>query len=266
VSEEILYDVADGVARVTINRPERLNAFTLDGARRMLECFSAAADDTAVGVVVLTGAGERAFCTGGDVGDFEEFTIEVDRAMNATLLRLAQEMRNSGKPVIARVDGYCVGAGNELNMLCDLTIASDRSRFGQTGPKMGSVPNWWVTQLLPRAVGEKRAREIVYLCEQYSAEQAREMGWVNRVVPAAELDAAVDAWCASLLAKSPTALRLAKMALNQASDQLGGAVTQGMELLTFFHDTTESREGMQAFMEKRSPVFRPAAPAGGVTT
>jgi 1,4-dihydroxy-2-naphthoyl-CoA synthase len=131
---------------------------------------------------------------------------------------------------------------------------------------MGSVPNWWVTQLLPRAVGEKRAREIVYLCEQYSAEQAREMGWVNRVVPAAELDAAVDAWCASLLAKSPTALRLAKMALNQASDQLGGAVTQGMELLTFFHDTAESREGMQAFMEKRSPVFRSAAPAGGVTT
>lgn len=235
MSEEILYGIADGVARVTINRPERLNAFTLDGARRMLECFSAAADDTGVGVVVLTGAGERPFCTGGDVGDFEAFTIEVDRAMNATLL-------------------------------CDLTIASDRSRFGQTGPKMGSAPNWRVTQLLPRAVGEKRAREIVYLCEQYSAEQAREMGWVNRVVPAAELDAAVDTWCASLLAKNPTALRLAKMALNQASDQLGGAVTQGMELLTFFHDTAESREGMQALMEKRAPVFRPAAPAGGVAT
>ncbi|MCW2725513.1 MAG: 1,4-Dihydroxy-2-naphthoyl-CoA synthase [Frankiales bacterium] len=259
MSDEVLFDVADGVARITLNRPERLNAFTLDGARRMRACFEEATNDRSVGVVVLTGTGDRAFCTGGDVGDFAEFTIDVDRAMNAELLRLSHEMRTGGKPIIARVNGYCMGAGNELNMQCDLTVAADHAQFGQTGPKMGSTPNWWVTQLLPRSVGEKRAREIVYLCNRYTAQQAEEMGWVNRVVPADQLDAAVDEWCQSLLEKSPTALRLAKMAINQASDQLSGAVTQGMELITFFHDTDESREGMQAFVEKRKPVFRPQA-------
>lgn len=261
MTDEIRYEVDSGIARITINRPERLNAFTIDGATRMLECFRSAADDREVGVIVLTGAGERAFCTGGDVGDFEAFTVEVDRAMNAQLLRLAHEMRNGGKPVIARVNGYCIGAGNELNMLCDLTVAAEHARFGHSGPRVGSVPNWWVTQMLPRSVGEKRAREIVYLCEQYSADEAAEMGWVNRVVPGAELDAAVEEWCRSLLAKSPTALRLAKMAINQGSDQLTGAVSQGMELITFFHDTDESREGMRAFVEKRPPAFRPTDPA-----
>lgn len=256
MSDEVLYDVSGGIARITLNRPERLNAFTLDGARRIRECFEAVSTDRSVGVVVLTGAGDRAFCTGGDVGDFSEFTIDVDRAMNAELMRLSHEMRNGGKPIIARVNGYCIGAGNELNMQCDLTVAAESAEFGQTGPKMGSVPNWWVTQLLPRSVGEKRAREIVYLCNRYTAHQAEAMGWVNRVVPAEQLDAAVDEWCQSLLAKSPTALRLAKMAINQGSDQLSGAVTQAMELITFFHDTAESREGMRAFVEKRQPQFR----------
>lgn len=254
--EEIAYRVDAGVATVTIQREERLNAFTLDGAARLLECFQRAADDADVGVIVLTGAGDRAFCTGGDVGDFESFTIDIDRDMNRVLLRLAHEMRTCGKPIIARVNGYCIGAGNELNMLCDLTVAADHARFGQTGPKMGSVPNWWVTQLLPRSVGDKRAREIVYLCLQYSADEAQQFGWVNRVVPMDELDEAVDEWAQRLLTMSPTALRLAKMAINQGSDQLAGAVTQGIELITFFHDTDESREGMQAFMEKRPPRFR----------
>lgn len=254
--EEVLYRTADGVATITLNRPDRFNAFTFEGAQRMRACFESAANDSSVGVVVLTGAGERAFCTGGDVGDFNDFTVEVDRAMNNELLRLSHEMR-TGKPVIARVNGFCIGAGNELNMQCDLTIAADHAQFGHTGPKMGSVPNWWVTQLLPRSVGEKRAREIVYLCERYTAQEAADMGWVNRVVPMADLDAAVDEWCQKLLAKSPTALRLSKMAINQGADQLSGAVTQGMELMTLFHDTDESREGMTAFIEKRPPVFRP---------
>ena len=256
MADEVLYDVTDGVARITLNRPERLNAFTLDGARRMRESFEAASNDRSVGVVVLTGTGDRAFCTGGDVGDFSDFTIDVDRAMNAELLRLSHEMRNAGKPIIARVNGYCIGAGNELNMQCDLTIAAEHAQFGHTGPKMGSTPNWWATQLLPRSVGEKRAREIVYLCNRYTAAEAEAMGWVNKVVPGDQLDTAVDEWCRSLLEKSPTALRLAKMAINQGSDQLSGAVSQGMELITFFHDTAESREGMQAFVEKRKPDFR----------
>ncbi len=254
--DEIAYRVNDGVATVTIQREDRLNAFTLDGAARLLEVFQQAADDDQVGVIVLTGAGDRAFCTGGDVGDFEAFTIDIDRDMNRVLLRLAHEMRTCGKPIIARVNGYCIGAGNELNMLCDLTIAAEHARFGQTGPKMGSVPNWWVTQLLPRSVGDKRAREIIYLCLQYSAEEALDLGWVNRVVPLEQLDDAVEEWARRLLTMSPTALRLAKMAINQGSDQLAGAVTQGIELITFFHDTDESREGMKAFVEKRPPRFR----------
>jgi naphthoate synthase/2-ketocyclohexanecarboxyl-CoA hydrolase len=254
--EEILYEVDAGVARVTINREHRMNAFTLDGAERLVTCVQQAGADPDVGVIVLTGAGERAFCTGGDVGDFESFTVDIDRSMNTTLLRLSHELRTCGKPVIARVNGYCIGAGNELNMLCDLTIAADHARFGQTGPKMGSVPNWWVTQLLPRSVGDKRAREIIYLCLQYSAQEAKDMGWVNRVVPKEELDDAVAEWCQRLLAMSPTALRLAKMAINQGSDQALAAVTQGMELITFFHDTDESKEGMRAFLEKRPAKFR----------
>lgn len=255
-TDEILFTINKGVGRITLNRPDRLNAFTMDGVTRILECLHVCANDDNVGVVVLTGSGERAFCTGGDVGDFESFTIDVDRQMNRELMRVSHELRNCGKPVIARVNGYCIGAGNEINMLCDLTIAADHARFGQTGPKMGSVPNWWVTQLLPRSVGDKRAREIVYLCLQYSAAEAMEMGWVNKVVPYAELDAAVDEWCNRLLEMSPTALRLAKMAINQASDHLTGAVTQGVELITLFHALEESKEGMRAFMEKRRPNFR----------
>ena len=248
--------VEPGIVRLTFSRPEKLNALSSEIIRRLEAELDRLEGDRQARVVILTGAGERAFCTGGDVGDFESFTIDVDRAMNTTLLRLSHELRTCGKPVIARVNGYCIGAGNELNMLCDLTIAAEHARFGQTGPKMGSVPNWWVTQLLPRSVGEKRAREIVYLCLQYSAEEARDMGWVNRVVPKEELDAAVAEWCERLLTMSPTALRLAKMAINQGSDQAFAAVTQGMELITFFHDTDESREGMRAFLEKRPPKFR----------
>ncbi|MGK2956218.1 MAG: enoyl-CoA hydratase-related protein [Solirubrobacterales bacterium] len=255
---EILFEIRDAVAWITINREHKLNAFTLGGARRMLECVQRAADDPAIRVVVITGAGDRAFCTGGDVGDFETFSIDIDRDMNRILMRLAHEMRNCGKPIIARVSGYCIGAGNELNMLCDLTIAAEHSRFGQTGPKMGSVPNWWVTQLLPRSVGDKRAREIVYLCLQYSADEARDVGWVNKVVPSDKLDSAVEEWCQRLLMMSPTALRLAKMAINQGSDQLTGAVTQGVELLTLFHDMAESKEGMRAFVEKRPARFTEA--------
>jgi naphthoate synthase/2-ketocyclohexanecarboxyl-CoA hydrolase len=256
-TEEILFSIHNGVGTITLNRPEKMNAFTMDGVTRMLECLRTCANDENVGVIVLTGAGDRAFCTGGDVGDFESFTIDVDRQMNRELMRVSHEMRTCGKPIIARVNGYCVGAGNEINMLCDLTIAADHARFGQTGPKMGSVPNWWVTQLLPRSVGDKKAREIVYLCLQYSAEEAMELGWVNKVVPKEDLDQAVDEWCQRLLTMSPTALRLAKMAINQASDHLTGAVTQGVELITLFHALEESKEGMRAFVEKRPPNFRP---------
>lgn len=252
---QTLYDKKDGVATVTINRPDKMNAFTLEGIREMIGYFHDASADPEVGVMVLTGAGDRAFCTGGDVGDFEAFDIEADREMTAELLRLSDALRNGGKPVICRVRGYCIGAGNELNMQCDLTIASEDAVFGQVGPRMGSFPGWWATQMLPRVVGEKRAREIVYLCHRYSAQEALEMGWINRVVPAEDLDGAVREWCDELLEKSPVALRLAKMNMNFESDQLWPSVRHATEVLAFYHATPESKEGMQAFMEKRKPDF-----------
>ena len=169
---------------------------------------------------------------------------------------LSMIMRNCGKPVIARVRGWAVGGGNELALLCDLTVASEDSRFGQSGPKMGSVPIWWGTQLLPRLIGEKRAREVVFLCQQYTAAQALEMGWINRVVPAAELDAAVDEWCARMLSLSPQALRVAKLSLNFESDQLWGSVFTGYQMISFIHGTDEFHEGTRAFLEKRPPEFK----------
>jgi dihydroxynaphthoic acid synthetase len=252
---DILFERRGRSAWITINRPQRLNSFTLEGARQLVQFFKDANDDPDVGVIVLTGAGDRAFCTGGDIGDFENFTLEVERQLNSEVLRLSHEMRNGGKPVIARVNGFCIGAGNEINMQCDLTIAADHSKFGQTGPKMGSSPNWWATQMLPRVVGEKRAREIVYMTRQYTAADAVELGWANVAVPSERLDDEVNKWVDELLTKSPTALRLAKMAINQGSDQMVGAVMQGMESVRFFHQTGESREGMQAFLEKRPADF-----------
>jgi dihydroxynaphthoic acid synthetase len=255
MTDEILRERRGRAVWITINRPDKLNSFTLDGARALVSHFQEANDDPEVGVIVLTGAGDRAFCTGGDVGDFENFTLEVERQLNSAVLRLSHEMRHGGKPVIARVNGFCIGAGNEINMQCDLTIAADHAKFGQTGPKMGSSPNWWATQMLPRVVGEKKAREIVYMTRQYTAAQAVEFGWANVAVPKESLDDEVDKWVEELLTKSPTALRLAKMSLNQGSDLMTGAVMQGMESVRFYHQTEESREGMRAFLGKRPADF-----------
>ncbi|HLN63369.1 MAG TPA: enoyl-CoA hydratase-related protein, partial [Symbiobacteriaceae bacterium] len=223
---------------------------TLD---ELTDAFEAAAREESVGVIVLTGAGGKAFCTGGDVNEEDAFDPVNGRAHHRRLLRLAEVMRNCGKPVIAAVRGYCLGGGNSLMLLCDLTIATESSRFGQVGPKMGSSPLWWSTQLLPRLVGEKKAREIVMLCRQYTAAEAERMGWINRVVPDDALEAEVAAWSAELLAKSPQALRLAKLSLNAESDQLWGAVAHGLGLLAFAHGTDEFHEGTQAFLEKRRP-------------
>jgi len=217
---DVLYEVADGVARITINRPEKYNAFREETLDDLIAAFSAAEADRTVGVIVLTGAGDKAFCSGGDIA-WEDASDPVGAArMNRRTSNLSLIMRGCGKPIIARVKGYAVGGGNELQMLCDLTIASEDSKFGQAGPKMGSVPVWWGTQLLPRIVGERRAREIVMLCQQIPAPDAVEMGLINKAVPAGELDKAVDEWCQQLLALSPQALRVAKISLNFETDQL----------------------------------------------
>jgi 1,4-dihydroxy-2-naphthoyl-CoA synthase len=169
--------------------------------------------------------------------------------------RLATAMRCCGKPIIARVDGYCIGGGNELNMLCDLTIASDTSIFAQAGPLVGSAPIWYGMQQLQHSVGDKKAREVVYLCDRYTAQDAADMGWVNKVVPKDKLDEEVGAWCKSLLQKSPQSLRIAKLQINFASDMAHPQITHGLELARFFMKAPEMVEGANAFLEKRKPDF-----------
>jgi dihydroxynaphthoic acid synthetase len=252
---DVLYEATEGVARITINRPEKYNAFREETLDDLITAFSAAEADRTVGVIVLSGAGEKAFCSGGDISWEDASDPNGAARMNRRTSNLSLIMRGCGKPVIARVRGYAVGGGNELQMLCDLTIASDDSKFGQAGPKMGSVPVWWGTQLLPRIVGERRAREIVMLCEQIPAPQAVALGLINKCVPATELDAAVDAWCERLLSLSPQALRVAKMSLNFESDQLWPSVQHGQQMINFIHGTEEFHEGTQAFLQKRKPDF-----------
>jgi naphthoate synthase/2-ketocyclohexanecarboxyl-CoA hydrolase len=256
--EDVLYGAEHGVATITINRPQRHNAFRLTTVEELIHAFERADADVEIGVIVLTGAGEKAFCTGGDVGGEAEFTPHKAWMFNRRLLNLSAIMRNTGKPIIARIDGWCVGGGNELNMLCDLSIASDRSRFGQAGSRIGSVPIWYGTQMLPRSVGDKKAREIVLLCHNYPAAEAERMGWINRVVPPAELDKAVAQWCQELLEKSPTALLIAKLSLNSDSDAAYPSVIGGFRMLNLgLHGSPEQKEGMSAFLEKRKPNFAP---------
>ncbi|HEY3880676.1 MAG TPA: enoyl-CoA hydratase-related protein [Trebonia sp.] len=252
---DIIYNVADYVATITINRPEKRNAFREETLDELIDAFSAAEADRSVGVIVLTGAGDKAFCSGGDIA-WEDASDPAGAArLNRRTSNLSLIMRGCGKPVIARVRGYAVGGGNELQMICDLTIASQDSKFGQAGPKMGSVPVWWGTQLLPRIVGERRAREIVMLCEPMTADEAQRIGLINKVVPADELDDAVTAWCQRLLSLSPQALRVAKLSLNFESDQLWASVQHGQQMINFIHGTAEFHEGTQAFLEKRPADF-----------
>ena len=254
--EDIIYETRDGRATITINRPERLNAFRLKTVVEMGEALEAAADDESIGVVVLTGAGERAFCVGGDVADPTRTAAE-KRHLHTVSYRVANAIRNNGKPVIAKVRGYCIGGGNELNVLCDLTLSGESGRFGQAGPKIGSAPLWWGCQLMPSVVGAKKAREILFLARQYDAYQAMEMGLVNQVVPDADLDALVDEWCDEILRKSPQGLRLAKISMNSASDALYSSVQHGLELVALNHVYgPEPKEGIASFQEKRPADWR----------
>ena len=254
--EDILYETGDGRATITINRPERLNAFRAQTILELGDAFEAAADDESVGVVILTGAGERAFCVGGDVADPTRTAAE-KRHLHTISHRVANAIRNNGKPVIAKVRGYCIGGGNELNVMCDLTLAGESGRFGQAGPKIGSAPLWWGCQLMPAVVGEKKAREILFLVRQYDAYEAEAMGLVNKVVPDDQLDDLVDEWCDEILRKSPQGLRLAKIAMNTATDSLYSSVQHGLELVALNHVYgPEPKEGIASFQEKRPADWR----------
>lgn len=253
---DLLVEQAGGRLTVAINRPDRLNAFRGVTLRELTEVFEAAADDPTVGVIVLTGVGDRAFCAGGDVQD-PTSSITQKRAGNHLVDRLGPAMRNGGKPIIARIRGYCIGGGNELNMVCDLSISGESGRFGQAGPKIGTAPLWWGCQYMPMVVGEKKAREILFLTRQYDAYEALRMGLVNAVVPDEELDAAVDSWCTQILQRSPQGLRMAKLALNTASDRLYSSMQHGYELMALNHCYGEEPAyGIEAFQTKQPPDWR----------
>jgi 2-ketocyclohexanecarboxyl-CoA hydrolase len=252
---EILFDVRDGVARITINRPEKYNAFTPQTCEELIDAFRRAGWDKSVAVIVLTGAGDRAFCTGADQSAHEG-SYGGRGTIGLPIDELQSLIRDVPKPVIARVQGFAIGGGNVLATLCDLTIASEKAVFGQVGPKVGSVDPGFGTAYLARLVGEKRAREIWYLCRRYTAKEAYEMGMVNTVVPPEKLDEEVDRWCAELKERSPTAIAIAKRSFNADTEQLRGLSSLGFEAVALYYGTEESKEGGRAFREKRPPKFR----------
>ncbi|MDO9264179.1 MAG: enoyl-CoA hydratase-related protein [Desulfosalsimonadaceae bacterium] len=256
--KEILFDKKDGTARITINRPEKYNACTPTTIYELTQALTDAWVDPSVGVVVLTGAGDKAFCTGGDqsirepggyAGTVAALPLEVGWQQVSTLIRTIP------KPVIARINGYAIGGGHVFHVVCDFSIASDKATFGQAGPRVGSFDPGFGTGDLVRAVGLKKAKEIWFLCRKYTADEALKMGLVNAVVPHDQLDAEVDKWCAELLAKSPTALKMLKYAFHAETDGVVGITNLGVGGLSMFYDTEESLEGRNAFMEKRPPDF-----------
>lgn len=253
--EDVRYEERDDAAWITIDRQKVYNAIRTRTAQELCDAL-ARAERASVAGVVVTGAGEKSFCTGGDLSEMKTFDSAGSRAFLRAFADLFAAIRAVGKPVIARVDGYCLGGGNEINVACDLTVASDRSTFGQVGPIVGSAPVLGATQMLPRMVGEKRAREIVFLCRKYTAAEALAMGWINRVVPAAELDGAVGEYTSRLAELSSQSLRICKLSLNHASDELLPSITQGLELLVQAFQSAEFKEGVAAFGEKRKPDFR----------
>jgi len=246
----------DGVARITIARPEVRNAFRPQTVREMLAAFDLAHDDGSVGVIVLRGEGDLAFCSGGDQkvrGDGGY--VGEDGVPRLNILDVQKKIRGIPKPVIASVAGYAIGGGHVLHIVCDLTIAADNARFGQTGPKVGSFDGGLGSSYLARIVGQKKAREIWYLCRQYDAKQAEDMGLVNTVVPLAELEAETLKWCYEILQHSPMALRCLKAALNADCDGQMGLLDLAGNATLLYYLSEEAKEGKNAFVEKRDPDF-----------
>ena len=254
---DILYDVKDRVATITINRPQVLNAFRARTCDELNHAFQTAGYDREIGAIVLTGAGDRAFCTGGDQGDHTDGGYAGGRGVvGLAVEEMHTAIRDAAKPVIAKVRGYAIGGGNVLATICDLTLAAQSATFGQVGPKMGSVDPGFGTAYLARVVGEKKAREMWYLCRRYSAAEALAMGLVNAVFPDDQLDAGVAEWCAELAERSPTAIALAKTSFNADSESIRGLTGMAFQAVALYYNTDESKEGVAALKAKRKPNFR----------
>jgi naphthoate synthase len=255
--EDIRYELADGIAKITIDRPEVRNAFRPETLIEISDALERAREDTSVGVIILTGEGPLAFCSGGDQnvrGDsgYVASGASVGR-FHVTDLHL--QMRRMPKPIVAMVAGYAVGGGQVLHVVCDLTIAADNARFGQTGPRVGSFDGGFGAGLLANIVGPKKAKEIWFLCRQYTAEEALDMGLVNRVVPLEELEEETVAWCREMLQLSPFSLRLLKASFNAAEDGLAGIQQLAHDANLLFYGSEEAQEGRDAYREKRRPDF-----------
>jgi len=255
--EDILFETSpDGIAKITINRPEVHNAFRPRTVAEMIRAFDEVRDDSKLGAVILTGAGPDAFCSGGDQrvrgsGGY----VGADGVPRLNVLDLHMRIRYLPKPVVAMVAGYAIGGGHVLHLVCDLTIAADNARFGQSGPRVGSFDAGFGSSYLARVVGQKKAREIWFLCRQYDAKAALDMGLVNAVVPLAELEATTIQWCREMLAHSPTALRFLKLAMNADCDGQAGLMALAGSATLMYYTTDEGREGKEAFLEKRPPDF-----------
>ncbi len=254
--EDIIYEQAEGMAKITINRPEVRNAFRPATLFEIRDALEQARENSEVGVVILTGMGDQAFCSGGDQrvrGDAGY--MGEDRVPRLNVLDLQRQILYLPKPVIAMVAGYCIGGGNVLALVCDLTIAADNAIFGQTGPRVGSFDAGYGATLMARIVGHKKAREIWYLCRQYAAPEALEMGLINTVVPLARLEEETVSWAQEMLEKSPLALRVLKAAFIADTDGLAGIQQLAGDATMLFYMTEEAKEGRDSFLEKRKPDF-----------
>ena len=253
---DIKFEFFDGIAKITINRPEVYNAFRPETNIEMLEAMDICRERQDVRVIVLTGIGDKAFCSGGDqnvkgIGGY----IGEDGVPRLNVLDLHKRIREIPKPVVAMVNGYAIGGGHVLHVVCDLTIASENARFGQTGPKVGSFDAGFGSSYLARHVGQKKAREIWFLCNQYTAAEAEAMGMVNKVVPLADLEATTVDWCRTMMKRSPMALRMIKRGLNAELDGQRGLMELAGDATLMFYLMEEAQEGKNAFLEKRDPDF-----------
>ena len=254
--EDILFEVDDGVAWVTINRPETRNAFREQTLDELVDAFRSTRNDPSIACAVVTGAGDKAFSAGGDFFAMMRLNRANAHHWNDRMLGLAMTIRGLPIPVIAMVNGWCMGGGHELALWCDLVIASDNAVFGQTGARVGACPTVGATQYIPRLIGERLAREMIFLCRTFTAEEAERIGLINRCVPQADLADATREWCERIKSYSGQTLRATKKSLNFESDELYASWQHGMELLAHIWGSEESLEGMQAFLDKRKPDFQ----------